>query len=108
MGGRVVDHDESEDDVKVIVRSSDAGVFYGELEGREGSEVTLSGARRIWYWDGAASLSELASEGTSKPGNCKFPVATEGTHIVLGVCEIIPVTERAQASIEAVPIWSAR
>ena len=59
----------------VMVRTYSAGVFAGTLESRDGKEVVLKDARRIWYWDGAASLSELATKGTSKPTNCKFPAA---------------------------------
>ncbi len=92
----------------VMVRSRDAGVFYGELETEEGDRVSLLHARRCWYWDGAASLSELATEGPGRPENCKFPAPTEGSHVILGVCEIIPVTERAFKSLESVPVWSGR
>ena len=41
----------------VIVRTYSAGVFAGELESKNGQEVVLRNARRIWYWSGAASLS---------------------------------------------------
>ena len=91
----------------VMVRSANAGVFYGTLVKREGDEVTLSNARRCWYWDGAATLSELATRGTSKPGNCKFPAPTTGEHLILGVCEVIPVTPEALATLDSVPVWSA-
>lgn len=91
----------------VMVRSGQAGVFYGRLVSRKGDEVTLKGARRCWYWDGAATLSELATKGPSKPQNCKFPAPTTGEHIVLGVCEVIPVTPEALAALDAVPVWTA-
>lgn len=91
----------------VMVRSANAGVFYGTLVRREGDEVTLTNARRCWYWDGAATLSELATRGTSKPGNCKFPAATTGEHLILGVCEVIPITPEALATLDRVPVWSA-
>ena len=94
-------------DIKMI-RSTNAGVFYGRVIKMKGDTVTLRGARRLWYWDGAATLSELATYGTSKPDKCKFPVATRGDHIVLGVCEIIPMTWTAIASLDAVPIWTER
>ena len=92
----------------VMVRSANAGVFYGELVKREGDVVTLRKARRVWYWKGAASLSQLATDGPGKPNECKFPVATTGEHVVLGVCEIIPVTPEALALLDSVPIWSQR
>lgn len=40
-----------------IVRTYSAGVFAGEIESRNGREVVMKNARRLWYWDGAASLS---------------------------------------------------
>lgn len=88
----------------VIVRTYSAGVFAGELESRNGQEVVLRNARRIWYWDGAASLSQLAMEGTSKPENCKFPCAVDRVEL-LQVIEILDVTEEARKSIEGVPVW---
>lgn len=94
--------------MKVIVRTETAGVFYGELVGEADRRVTLAGSRRLWYWAGAASLSELAVEGTSSPKACKFPVAIEGQHVVFNVIEVIEVTERASKSIEEVKPWSGR
>ena len=90
----------------VIVRTYSAGVFVGTLESRKGQEVVLSNARRIWYWDGAASLSQMAMEGVSKPEKCKFsvPVALQE---VLQAIEIIDCTPRAVKVIYAVPEWRA-
>lgn len=89
-----------------MVRTYSAGVFAGYVEKREGKEATLRNARRIWYWDGAASLSQLAMEGTKKPENCKFPCEV-GTVILTEVVEIIPMTEKAKKSIAEVPVWEA-
>jgi len=91
----------------VMVRSANAGVLYGNFVERQGDVVTLTGARRVWYWAGAATLSELATRGTSNPKACKFPAATTGEHVILGVCEIIPVTPQALATLDAVPVWTA-
>ena len=88
----------------VIVRTTSAGVFAGELVLREGKEVTLKDARRLWYWKGAASLSQLAMEGVKNPDECKFPC--EVTTITLTeVIEIIHCTAKAVASIKGVPVW---
>lgn len=48
-----------------MLRTQSAGVFVGYLKFRNGKEATLLHARRIWYWAGAASLSQLAEHGTS-------------------------------------------
>ena len=89
-----------------IVRAERAGVFAGTIKERNGSEVTMTDTRRLWYWDGAASLSQLAVEGTSKPRNCKFTVVVPEI-TVLGAIEIIPCTEEAEASIKGVKEWKA-
>lgn len=88
----------------VIIRADRAGVFFGELAEKNGNEVKLNNARRLWYWDGAASLSELAVNGVTKPGNCKFCISVPSITI-LGVIEIIPCSEKAIKNINAVPVW---
>lgn len=90
----------------VIARTFSAGVFAGTLESRDGKEATLTNARRLWYWTGAASLSQLAVEGTSKPKECKFPVAVP-TVCLTEVIELLEVSDAARASIEGVPEWQA-
>jgi len=90
----------------VIVRTTSAGVFAGFLKSRKGQEVVLTKARRLWYWKGAASLSQLAVDGVSAPTECKFPV--EVSEIILTqAIEILPVTDKAKKSIASVPVWKA-
>lgn len=90
----------------VIVRTYSAGCFAGILESRDGKEVHMTNARRLWYWSGAASLSELAVRGTKRPKDCKFPVAVPSI-VLTEAIEIISVTDEARNSIESVPIWTA-
>lgn len=89
---------------KVIIRGSRSGVEFGTLVAQNGSEVTLENARRIWYWSGAASLSQLAKDGTSNPTRCKFTVTVDSITI-LDAIEIIPCTDKAIKSIEEVNTW---
>lgn len=89
-----------------IIRTAQAGVFAGYLKSRVGNEATVLRARRIFYWDGAASLSGLAMSGTSKPSSCKFPEEVTKVELI-GVIEVLDVTEKARKSIEAVKIWEA-
>lgn len=92
---------------KVIIRTINAGVFFGEIATQEatpaGIVAEIRNCRRLWYWDGAASLSQLAMEGVSKTGS-KFTV-TVPSMTVAGVIEVIPCTDAAVASIDAVPVW---
>lgn len=87
-----------------IVRTQSAGVFAGYIVSRDGQEVVMENARRIWYWSGAASLSQLAMEGTKNPTECKFPCEVNRIEL-LQVIEILDCTEEAEKSIKGVPIW---
>lgn len=87
-----------------IVRTYSAGVFAGYVESRIGQEVVMREARRLWYWDGAASLSQLAIDGVSKPQNCKFPEAVSRIEL-LQVIEILDCTDKSKKSIASVGIW---
>lgn len=87
-----------------IVRANSAGVFAGYVESRTGQEVVMRQARRIFYWDGAASLSQLAMSGTSKPQNCKFPEAVDRVELLQAI-EILDCTEAAKKSIASVGVW---
>lgn len=90
----------------VIVRTYSAGVFMGRIVKKEGREVVLRKARRLWYWTGAASLSQLAQTGTSSPSTCKFPIAVDRVELLEAI-EIVDVTDAAKASIDSVPVWRA-
>jgi len=88
----------------VLVRTYSAGVHVGYLKKEEGDEVTLIESRRIWYWDGANSISQLAVDGTAKPENCKFTVIVDSIRLKR-VIEIIPCTEKSKESISLVQVW---
>ena len=89
---------------KVILRGDRSGVFYGTIEKRTGTEVLVNNCRRLWYWDGANSISELAVNGTKESRNCKFTVSVDSVEI-LDIIEILDCTIEAIASIESVEVW---
>lgn len=92
----------------VIVRTYAMGVFAGFLDKKASTETVkvLTKARRIWYWSGAASLSQLAMKGTSDPANCKFPCVVDRVELSSpNGFEVLDVTAEAKASIEGVPEW---
>lgn len=93
---------------KVIIRSYGAGVFFGTLNEVEKCEdnwtVELLDCRRIWYWEGACSITQLAVDGTKNPYRCKFTV-TEPSVIVSSVIELHECSEVSVKSIESVPEW---
>ena len=97
----------SEDKPIVMIRTFSAGVHYGVLEKKEstlaGLEVTLSNAKRVWSWSGAASLSQLAVDGTSNPSGCKIPCAVPSIQLI--AIEIIAMTGKAFLSLNNVDVW---
>jgi hypothetical protein len=59
----------------VIVRGRDIGVHAGEFVAHPADRtVVLRNSRRLWYWKGAASLSELAVYGAKNVSDCRFGV----------------------------------
>lgn len=87
-----------------MIRTYSAGVFYGKLVAKINNEVRLENARRVWYWAGAASLSQLAMEGTKNPEECKFPCSVNSIELT-NVIEVIQMTEKAISSLDGVKIW---
>ena len=87
-----------------LIRCSSSGVFAGYLKSLNDKMAVILEARRIWYWSGAASLSQLAIDGTTKPNDCKFPEAVSKI-IVTDCIEILDVTEKSKKSIDSVKIW---
>lgn len=88
-----------------VVRTYSAGVWVGQIMKRDGKEVELADARRLWFWSGASSLSELAVRGVSRPQLCKFPTPVPSV-VLTEAIEIIPATEAAVASIMKVEEWT--
>jgi hypothetical protein len=106
-----------------IIRTHSAGVWFGNIKKVKGtisdvsegaitketnmSIAVLINARRLWYWSGAASLSQLAVEGTKRPNDCKFTVTiTDEDGVYLPqVIEVLPCTEQAVKNIKAVKEW---
>lgn len=87
-----------------VVRGDRSGVFFGEVVSIEGQNVIIKNCRRLWYWEGAASLSQLALEGVKIPEKCKFTVTVEELGI-FDCIEIIPATKEAIENIAKVKVW---
>ena len=89
---------------KVIIRSDRAGVFFGEIAEKSGQNIVMKNVRRLWWWDGACSISQLALDGTTAPKECKFTVTVDSIEF-FDVVEIIPCTKKAVESIDGVDVW---
>ena len=93
----------------VLIRSKESGVHIGylktEMFTESGKVVVLLNTRRVWYWSGAASISQLALEGTKNPNDCKITVELAENEIV-GVIETIPLTSMAFENLNKVKDWT--
>jgi len=90
----------------VLIRTVNAGVFAGYLSEKDGETVILKKARRLWYWSGACSLSQLAMEGSKKISDCKFAMEVD-TIELNQVIEIIDATQEAKENIASVAVWKS-
>jgi len=88
---------------KIIARIERAGVFHGTLDYIDNEIIRLKDARRIYYWNGALSVTDIAANGITG-GKVTIPVTTvefmSGKIIELNEC-----SEEASKSIEAIKPW---
>lgn len=89
-----------------IIRSYDAGVFFGTVEHFDDVKriVKLTEARRVHYWVGAASLSQMAVDGLSQDGSRISVVVPE--QVILNVIEVITCSAKAALNLREYKIWS--
>lgn len=87
---------------KVLVRSCDAGVYFGTLEDMDGDQCLLSNVRNIWHWTGATCLSQVANDGVT--GNKIGPVV--GSMLLNGCCQVMPLSDKAIVNLENQPVWT--
>jgi hypothetical protein len=89
-----------------IVRGDRSGVFFGYIKSKsaDGKQVELVNSRNIYYWDGAAGISQLAEVGTSAPNNCKFAMPVK-RRLLTDVIQIDYITDKAAKSLNSVAIW---
>lgn len=84
---------------RCVVRSRASGVHIGLVTGVEGEYCVLRKSRRLYEWTGALTLSEVAVAGVSN--SSVMPAAIERL-LVIGWCELIPLSEASAVTIDAV------
>jgi hypothetical protein len=87
-----------------VIRTKNAGVHVGYVSDRSGMEVTLLNSRRLWYWEGAMTLSEVAITGITKPDACKVACVVPKIYLT-EVIEIIPCSVDAKYIIDIIKVW---
>ena len=88
----------------VVVRTYSAGVHIGVLASQEGKEVTLTDARRLWYWTGAFTLSAVSQDGVGKDSKISVTVPEIA---VTEAIEIIPCSDAAEKQLRGIKAHAA-
>ena len=79
---------------KCLIRTRDAGVHFGRLDQYSYREVLLTHAYRVYSWEGACSLSQLAAEGSKYPKKCRITVPVTAI-LLTEVIEVIEMSDKA-------------
>jgi hypothetical protein len=91
-----------------IIRADKAGVFMAKIESIENGAAICNSVRRLYYWEGALDVTQIAAHGVSRPNSCKFSVqmGPEDKSTIYNLIEQHPVSEKALASIQSVKEWT--
>ncbi len=85
-----------------IVRTFSAGVHIGIIKevypALQGSDVLFESSRRLWKWEGAFTLSEVANNGVKSTSRIAEEVKG---NMITGANEFLPVSDKAKKTIEA-------
>ena len=87
----------------VLVRTYSAGVHFGEMLTNNGKFTTLKNARRLWSWQGACSLSQVAVDGVDI-ANSKISIIVPEIQLTEAI-EIIPMSEKAAKMMMEAAAW---
>ena len=89
-----------------IIRCYEAGVFFAQIKSydKENKIITLQNARKIFYWNGAAAVEQIAMEGVKDRASSKFTMIVPEME-VMNPIQIIPCTREAVECIQTVNVW---
>ena len=88
-----------------VVRTYSAGVHIGYVKDfakENPQQATLIDSRRLYYWDGAASLSQVSQDGVNS--NSKITIKVPEITLT-DIIEIIPCSIKAADFFKGAPEW---
>lgn len=91
-----------------IIRADKAGVFLAKIESIENGSAVCNSVRRLYYWEGALDVTQIAAHGVTRPQSCKFSVQMEENDksTIFNLIELHPASEKAIKSIQSVKEWT--
>lgn len=87
---------------KCIIRCDRSGVFFGTLVSLQGQTAELLNVRKIWYWEDANAVEQVANDGVST--NSKLTVMVDSI-IVTDAIQVLPCTDKAITNLESIKEW---
>lgn len=87
-----------------IFRGEKSGVFYGELVRQHGTMAQIKNCRKIFYWEGANCLEQVAREGVRSPDDCKITMVVD-TIEIFDLCQLLRCSDQAIECIDAIKEW---
>lgn len=88
---------------QIIARIERAGVFHGTLDYIDSDIIRLKDARRLYYWEGALSVTDMAAKGI-KGGKVTVPISTV-EFLTDQIVELNECSVDATKSIESIKPW---
>lgn len=86
----------------VIVRADKPGVFFGKLIARKNQDVCLQNARKIYWWEDACAVEQIALDGVGEKSKITLEVEEV---LVFGVDQILPCTEASINNLKSQKAW---
>lgn len=87
----------------IIARINQAGVFHGRLDYIDESIIRLKDVRRIYQWNGALSVTDMAVNGITG-GKVTIPVSTV-EFLTSNIIELNECSDKATTAIVSVTPW---
>ncbi|MBL0317152.1 MAG: hypothetical protein IPP69_15845 [Flavobacteriales bacterium] len=93
-----------------IIRADKAGVFLAKIESIEGDTIVCNSLRRLYYWEGALDVTQIAAHGVDRPQSCKFStqLAITDKSTIFNAIEFHPASDKAIESINSVKEWNKK
>ena len=91
----------------VVVRTYSAGVHFGYLDWQNPENpkhLRLANSRRVHFWKGAASLSQMAVDGINNASESRVSMTVSSIELTEAI-EIISTTSEAKSNLEGQPVW---
>ena len=87
-----------------IIRSDRFGIYFAEVKSQTEKTIVLQNARNIHYWNGAASVLQLATDPTNLRSNTRITMSVD-TLSITDTVMVIPCTKVAEDFLKAFPVW---